>query len=95
MDTQLKQMALKDAVELSKVAFGTTNQNLATYTHPDVCAEFVDVLYHKLCSYMQTPPPASPRTRHWHMLLPVGASLSQSRLRGANDSPIGGIPYRP
>ena len=49
MDTQLKQMALKDAVELSKVAFGATNQNLATYTHSDVCAEFVDTLYHKLC----------------------------------------------
>ena len=49
MDTQLKQMALKDAVELSKVAFGTTNQNLATYTHPSECAEFVDVLYRKLC----------------------------------------------
>ena len=50
MDTQLKQIALKDAVELSKIAFGTTNQNLATYTHPDECAKFVDVLYRKMCA---------------------------------------------
>ena len=49
MGTQLKQTALKDAIELSKVAFGTTNQSLATYTHPEECAKFVDVLYHKLC----------------------------------------------
>lgn len=50
MDTQVKQAALKDAIELSRVAFGTATQGRAPFQSPEACADFLDTLYHKLCA---------------------------------------------
>lgn len=49
MDSQVKQRALKDAVELAGVAFGTASQSSAPFQYSELCAEFLETLYQKLC----------------------------------------------
>lgn len=49
MDRVLKQKALEQAVELTKVALSSPTGNACAIAHPDSATKFLDETYRKLC----------------------------------------------
>lgn len=47
--SEIKQTALGEAVDLAKVAFGSCAGSVAPFVRPENAVEFLDVVYHKLC----------------------------------------------
>jgi len=49
VDAQVKQQALRDAIALASVAFGTSAHSSVPYHHGEACAEFLETMYRTLC----------------------------------------------
>lgn len=49
MDSLLKQKALEEAIELTKVALSSPTGNACVIAHPDTATKFLDEAYRKLC----------------------------------------------
>lgn len=53
MDSMLKQKALKEAIELTKVALSSPTGNACAVAHPELATQFLDETYRKLCELME------------------------------------------
>lgn len=53
MDSDIKQKALEDAIELTKVALSSPTGNACVVAHPEAVTKFLDDAYSKLCNLWQ------------------------------------------